>query len=35
MTGDAEVTADDLNKVRIALGRPDGGHVADEPKQEA
>ena len=35
MTGDTEVSADDLDEVRVALGRPDGGHVADEPKQEA
>ena len=35
MTGDAEVSAHDLDEVRIALGGPDGGHVADEPKQEA
>src|SRR5690349_11100 len=27
--------AGDFDEVRIALGRADGGHVADEPKQEA
>ena len=35
MTGNAEVSADDFDKVRVALGRPDGGHVADEPKKKA
>src|ERR1700722_1526552 len=35
MTGDTEMSTHDLNEVRIALGGPDGGHVADEPKQEA
>ena len=35
MTGDTEVPADDLDKVRVALGGPDGDHVANEPKQEA
>src|SRR5215471_4133686 len=35
MTGDTKVSTYDLDEVRIALGRPDGGHVADEPKQEA
>ena len=35
MTGDAEVSADDFDEVGVALGGPDGGHVADEPKQEA
>jgi len=33
MTGDSKVSANDLDEVRIALGRPDSGHVADEPKQ--
>src|SRR6516225_1604197 len=35
MTGDTKVSTYDLDKVRIALCRPDGGHVTDEPKQEA
>ena len=35
MTGDTQVSAYDLDEVRIALGGPDGGHVADEPKEEA
>ena len=35
MAGNAEVPADDFDKVRVALGRPNGGHVADKPKQEA
>jgi PAS domain S-box-containing protein len=35
MTGDAEVSANNLDKVRIALGRPNGSHMADKPKQEA
>src|SRR5262249_40940338 len=26
--------ADDLDKVRVAFGRPDGGHVADKPEQK-
>src|SRR5215831_5000480 len=34
MTGDAEMPTRDLNKVRVALGRPDGSHVADKPKEE-
>src|SRR5690348_9907947 len=34
MTGDTKVSANDLDEVRIALGSPDSGHVADEPKQE-
>jgi hypothetical protein len=35
MTGDAKVSADDLDKVRVPLGRPDGRHVAYEPNKEA
>jgi hypothetical protein len=35
MTGDAEVSADDLDKVGVAFARPDGSHVAYEPKKEA
>src|ERR1700752_2746082 len=35
MTGDTEVPADDLDKVRVALGGPDGDHVANKPKQKA
>jgi hypothetical protein len=35
MTGDAEMSTHDLDEVRVALGRPDGGHMADEPKEEA
>src|SRR5690242_16515693 len=27
--------ADDLDKVRVALGGPDGSHVPDKPEQEA
>ena len=34
MTGDAEVSSYDLDEVRIALGSPDGSHVADKPKEE-
>src|ERR1700732_1913898 len=35
MTGDAEMSTHDLDEVRIPLGCPDSGHVADEPKEEA
>src|SRR5258708_10630468 len=35
MAGDTQVSSYDLDEVRIALGGPDGGHVADEPKEEA
>src|SRR5712672_671939 len=35
MTGNTEVSAYDFHEIGIALGSPDGGHVADEPKQEA
>src|SRR5271165_5510674 len=35
MTGDAEVSTHDFDEVGISLGGPDGGHVADEPKNEA
>jgi hypothetical protein len=35
MAGNAEVSANDLDKVRIALGGPDSGHVADEPEEKA
>ena len=35
MTGDTQVSSYDLDEVRIALGGPDGGHVADKPKEEA
>src|SRR6202008_3561397 len=35
VTGNAEMPTDDFDKVRVAFGRPDRGHVADEPKQEA
>src|SRR5579863_2808415 len=35
MTGDAEMSTHNLDEVRIALGGPDGGHMADEPEQEA
>jgi len=35
VTGDTQVSSYDLDEVRIALGGPDGGHVADEPKEEA
>jgi hypothetical protein len=35
MTGNTKVSTYDLDELRVALGRPDGGHVADEPKQEA
>ena len=34
MTGDTKVPAHDLDEVGIALGGPDGGHVADEPEEE-
>ena len=34
MTGNAQVSAHDIDEVGIALGGPDGGHVADEPKEE-
>jgi hypothetical protein len=34
VTGDAEMSAHDLDEIRIALGRPDRSHVTDEPKQE-
>src|SRR5262245_32774093 len=35
MAGDAEMSTNDLDEVRVAFGRPDRSHVADEPKQEA
>ena len=35
MTGDSQVSADNLDEVGVALGGPDSGHMADEPKQEA
>ena len=35
MAGDAQMPADDLDEVRVALGSPNGCHVANEPKQEA
>src|ERR1700724_2209533 len=35
MTRDAEVSTHDFDEVGISLGGPDGGHVADEPKNEA
>jgi hypothetical protein len=34
VTGDAEVSAHDLDEFRIALDRPDRSHVPDEPNQE-
>jgi hypothetical protein len=34
VTGDAEVSAHDLDEVGIALGGPDRSHVPDEPEQE-
>jgi hypothetical protein len=34
MTGDAQVSAHDIDEGGIALGGPDGGHVADEPEDE-
>src|SRR3979490_2411648 len=35
MTRDAEVAPHDFDEGGISLGGPDGGHVADEPKNEA
>src|SRR5258705_3934554 len=35
MTGDTKVSSNDFDEVRVALGGPDGSHVADEPEQEA
>src|SRR5271156_5913387 len=35
MTGDADMSTHDLDEVRIALGGPDGGHMADEPEKKA
>jgi hypothetical protein len=34
MTRNTNVSADDFDKVRVALGRPNSSHVADEPEQE-
>ena len=34
MTGDAQVSAHDIDEGGIALGGPDGGHGADEPEDE-
>ena len=34
MAGDAQVTAHHVDELRIALGCPDGGGVADGPEQE-
>src|SRR5882757_3886701 len=34
MTGNAQVSAHHIDKGGIALGGPDGGHVADEPENE-
>jgi hypothetical protein len=28
------VSADDFDKVRVAFGGPDRGHVADKPKEK-
>ena len=33
VTGNAEMPADDLDKVRVAFGRPDGSHVPDKPEK--
>src|ERR1700756_4458282 len=35
MAGDTEMPANDLDKVRVALGRPNGSHMPDKPKKEA
>jgi hypothetical protein len=35
MGWDAQVTADDIDKQRIALGGPDRGGVANGPQQDA
>jgi hypothetical protein len=35
MAGDAQMPAHDLDEERIALGRPDGGEMADGPDGEA
>src|SRR5271166_2807355 len=34
MAGDAQMSAHDVDEHRIALCRPDGGGVADDPEQE-
>src|SRR3954471_11966422 len=34
MTGNAQMSAHHIDEAGIALGCPDGGHVADEPKDE-
>lgn len=35
VTRNANVPAHDLDEVRIALGGPNGRHVADEPEKKA
>ena len=35
VAGNAKMSAHDVDKRRIALGCPDGGHVADEPQDKA
>ena len=34
MTGNAQMSAHHIDEGGIALGGPDGGHVADEPEDE-
>jgi hypothetical protein len=34
MAGNAQVSAHDIDEGGVALGGPDGGHVADEPEDE-
>jgi len=34
VAGNAQMSAHDIDKCGIALGGPDGGHVADEPEDE-
>src|SRR3546814_7991011 len=35
VTGNAQMLAHDVDELRIALGRPDGGEMADGPEAEA
>ena len=35
VAGNAQMSAHDIDKCGIALGGPDGGHLADEPEDES
>src|SRR6516225_10997643 len=34
IAGDAQMPADDVDELRVALGRPHGGGLGEDPKQE-